>query len=360
MVGAKYFDVPFTALNAVVLIGLSVLLATASCKFVETPFRRKKPAVRSRRMMACLGGYAVIALLSWSVQVSEGAPSRVPENVRMAEQALENTSPRRVKCPFDYKKGSPPPECIIGAEKAPSAVIWGDSHVGALLHAADMALTGAGRSAFFYAYSGCPPILGAVFAAKWKKNSCRDINQATYDKIISDPRIRDVYLIARWSVYLNGYNEKGSPHPYVVFDERDSASEKNLDGRARQYEREMVKTMCALTAGGVRVHALLPVPEMGRNVPMALAKSRLLHGRDAVIEISTRQYEERNGVVLGALDRARRECGIHLIDPRPYLCSKRSCSGIRDGNPLYSDDNHLNEPGNVAVKPAFVKAVPRK
>jgi peptidoglycan/LPS O-acetylase OafA/YrhL len=353
MVGAKYFDFPFTALNILLLLFMAVLLATASWSFVENPFRH------SRKNVAFgLVGYAVIALLAGTVFFSNGLPSRVGEDVRAAAAAGEEEKvAKQGNCQFDYKKKDTPPDCRIGAVANPSAVIWGDSHVNALAPALSAALTAKKRSAFLYSYAGCPPVLGAVLATKWKKDRCKIINQATYNKTVNDPRVRDVFLIARWSLYLRGYNEKGGPHPYVVFDADMPADKDNSAERAAPYAKNIVETACALTARGKNVYMLAPVPEMGRNVSAALAKSRLIHHRDDVVDVSVEDYRQRNAVAFGALIQATKDCHARVLDPAAFLCDKRSCHGIRDGKSFYSDDNHLNAAGNALIRPIFSKVI---
>ncbi|MFH1158342.1 MAG: acyltransferase family protein [Pseudomonadota bacterium] len=365
VVGALYFGVPLTPLNVIVLMSASVLLAKASCVYIETPFRHPEKG-RSPRvlLLAGFGGYLFIALLSGGVLSFKGLPARMPPDVRAIELEARNAEPDlwrydfNYKNSFDYKKNSPLPEYVIGAPKvAPSAVLWGDSHAGAVSLSMKDSLTEAGRAAFIYNFSNCPPLLGAIFAGNLKKYICRALNQATYEKIISSPDLRDVFMVGRWSVYLQGYNEKWGPHPYIVFGPEEKADRDNLAERTKRYAGKIVETACALTAHGKNVTIMAPIPEMGRRVPTFMARSRLLYHRDTTVDIPLSVYRQRHAPVLEALERAAKECGVHVLDPAPLLCDASACSGVRDGKSLYVDDDHLNARGNRILKPMFDEAL---
>jgi hypothetical protein len=99
------------------------------------------------------------------------------------------------------------------------------------------------------------------------------------------------------------------------------------------------------------------VAEMPRNVPDALARSRMLTGHDIDISVSMDEYEARNADVLQAIARSVHSCHADALDPWPYLCNARACPGISKGKPLYSDSNHLSAYGARLLKPLFVKAL---
>ena len=98
---------------------------------------------------------------------------------------------------------------------------------------------------------------------------------------------------------------------------------------------------------------MAPIPEMGKKVPTLMARSRLLYHRDTTVDRPLSVYMQRHAPVLEALERAEKECGIHILDPKPLLCDGSICSGIKNGKSLYVDDDHLNALGNQFIKPLF-------
>ncbi|MCK5659247.1 MAG: acyltransferase [Alphaproteobacteria bacterium] len=366
IVGAIYFGVPLTLLNVLILISVSILLAKTSYVFIETPFRHPKKGKSHRTLLLTgFGGYLFIALMSFLVYFFKGLPTRLPADVRAIELEAKNAKSNlwRYDCNRDcsYKKGDTLPEYVIGAPKvAPSAAIWGDSHAGALSISMNASLTEAGRSSFIFNHSCCPPILETVYVEQFKRCLCKHLNQITYDKIISNPNIKDVFMIGRWSVYLQGYNEKGKPHPYVVFGDKEKANRSNLEERSKRYTQKMVETACALTSHGKNVYMMSPIPEIGRKVPTIMAKSRLLYQRNATVDIPLSVHIQRHAPVIAALERATKECGVHLLNPIPLLCDATTCSGVRNGKSLYVDDDHLNARGGRIVKPLFDEALQQR
>jgi SGNH domain (fused to AT3 domains) len=71
------------------------------------------------------------------------------------------------------------------------------------------------------------------------------------------------------------------------------------------------------------------------------------------LSIKLSDYVERNMGPLTAMDQAHDQCGVHLLDPRPYLCPDGKCMGSHDGRPLYSDYHHMSEYGNRFLVPMF-------
>ena len=53
------------------------------------------------------------------------------------------------------------------------------------------------------------------------------------------------------------------------------------------------------------------------------------------------------------MQKAAQACGVHLLDPTPYLCRDEKCIGTQNDRPLYIDTNHLSEYGNRFLIPMF-------
>jgi SGNH domain (fused to AT3 domains) len=76
-------------------------------------------------------------------------------------------------------------------------------------------------------------------------------------------------------------------------------------------------------------------------------------GRDAPdINITKAEYDARHAVVMAAFKDAR-ACGVHVLDTPARLCTDGLCHGSINHEPLYFDDDHLNEDGNRKLVPLF-------
>ena len=363
ILAAKYFDVNLSPLHIVSLLAVSMLLGTLSYIWIETPFRHAKKETSDKKSLAvCVGGCLSVALAAYLVSSFDGIPLRVPDNVREVVLEKKDINPRRSACLFDGKKNLP--ECSLGTKAAPSVVLWGDSHADAVFTTFNESLIAANRSGIFYSYSGCPSVLGALYSRntkRWNKNwtrdQCKNFNQKVFDKILSDPQIHDVFMVSRWSGYLQDGNKNNGSPIYVVFNNGEKADASNLQERTQQYTKNILGTMCSLREHGKNVYVVAPTPEMDRNVPEALAKSRLLEHQDITIDVPLSGYEEQNAPVLQALKQAKMQCGVHILDIKPYLCDKNKCPGIRNGRSLYRDTHHLNEYGSHFLEPMFSKVL---
>ncbi len=95
-----------------------------------------------------------------------------------------------------------------------------------------------------------------------------------------------------------------------------------------------------------------PLPELAVDVPKAYARGVAL-GATPDLALPLEQYHARNRFIWEAQDAARERCGVSILDPLPHLCDAQRCPGVRQGRPLYYDDDHLSEHGNRLLVPMF-------
>ena len=91
---------------------------------------------------------------------------------------------------------------------------------------------------------------------------------------------------------------------------------------------------------------------MGVNVPGTVARG-LMWGKERPVFVSLADYRRRHAFVLAMQDKAKEQCGARILDPLPLLCDGEKCSGTRNGQPIYFDDDHLSESGNKLLRPMF-------
>lgn len=318
------------------------LLSYASWALIEEPFRRHRDKTPLK-----LAAYAALAALAGALVIGKGFPARVPADVVAATTMPESRFPPHGSCAANYKDTTALPDCRLGAKAPPTAALWGDSHASALASALGEALAQKARAALVYSYAGCPPVLDALQPTKRKAAACRDINRLTFDHLAADKKIRDVFIVARWPLYQAGYNEKGELAPRVAFEKA-------------SYTDKITDTLCGLAAAGKNVYAVALVPEIGRSVPDTLARARMRGKKEQAVDLPRSAYEERAAPYKAALARAAKTCGVHVLDPATRLCDANFCHGLKDGLPLYTDDNHLNARGNTVLMPQFAAALSRR
>ncbi len=338
---AKYFEVPLTLIYVTGLLLLSILLAHISYRFIETPLRQKFS------WKVSLGLGAGTLLFTSLILLDKGVPSRVTEEVKLAENTRKDINPRLSECIFDGKTSLP--ECHIGTVGTPEIAIWGDSHADSLFNVLDKALKTNNKTGVFHALSACPPAIGVLRAAvaidQEKFENCQAFKDLVWEKIITAPNITDVILIGRWTRYFNKVVPSNHSTEQMITNE---------------YKAHIVNTLCSLKELGKTVYAVAPIPEMDQNIPRYLAKSKLLNQTDIKFSTSKKEYLEKHKIVLDALSSAEQHCQAIILDPTSYLCDAYECTGVRNGVPVYRDDHHLSVTGSLFLEPLFLEIYSNK
>src|SRR3546814_8432524 len=92
--------------------------------------------------------------------------------------------------------------CVIGREgAAPSVLLWGDSHAGALMSALDVALDASGLAAEVASHSACAPLFGVRRADAFDAEDCLRFNDALAKMAVARTgEIDTVILAGRWQI----------------------------------------------------------------------------------------------------------------------------------------------------------------
>ncbi len=338
-------------MTTVAAIGVSIVAAALSWRFVEMPFRRPhvigRPAVLAFAVASVMAGLLVGRL----AVTGAGFPSRLPSEVARIAAAAADSDPRVAACtdrdPTDVADGS---WCRIGASGSvpPSFVLWGDSHAGALFPAVEAAARRHGLSGEFASRLACPPLLDVTIDTSAGGPLCRPFNDTVLTRILAGPSVRTVILIARWAIYAEG-TPFGAEHirPLNLIDDSSGATDRYLI-----FARSLARTVAAIERSGRQVVVVGPVPEIGRSVPERLA-IRQLTGQDRSIAPTRQAFLARQDVVLGTLKRMEADQGVRVVYPDRLLCPGPTCT-ISDGTQsYYIDDDHLSVHGALAISSLF-------
>ena len=349
-----------STLQVVIALSASVVLATFTWRFVETPFRSRSatPWFRPFPALAMLS----IALAGFGLWVvaSGGMRGRFSAEVlAIADQAGRTGDPRCMGAAGQWF--DPANACLFpkGSSDA-SVAVWGDSHALAVVETIAEAASSEGRGVRFFGYSGCPPITLAVRAGAGGSGRCREFNDAVLAEILDSAEISTVILVARHSAYLKGSTEAFGPAEKnngldlkLVSPDTGALSPVTVEG----YFDRLESVVEALRGAGKSVVLFYPVPETGYDIPTSLALLKQ-QGRDGV-EFSRphAMYMQRQGDVRRELDRLADNFGLAKIDPEPLMCDANACRVSASGMPLYSDDDHLSKSGAELFVPQYLAAL---
>jgi hypothetical protein len=164
------------------------------------------------------------------------------------------------------------------------------------------------------------------------------------------PSAVPLVVVARFSAYVEGKGDVDDPSILIGFNGQRPLTD--VAQRRTRFASFVTDALCAL-AKTRKVYVLLPIPEMGVDVPNYLAKSLILGAHPADVSVSEEAYLQRNRVARDAIDGAVRSCGVTALDPMRYLCRDGRCYGSDDLMPLYIDGDHLNQLGSARLTPLF-------
>jgi hypothetical protein len=139
----------------------------------------------------------------------------------------------------------------------------------------------------------------------------------------------------------------------------DFAPEAGLPDAPREtaYLARLAATVRALLAGGKHVVLILPVPEIGFDVPQAVGLAMMRHSDPAALAIPRAAYLRRQGRIRATLIQLGQLPGVSLVDPATFVCPDDRCHVTRDGVVLYSDDDHLSRAAVRQFMPQLLAAI---
>jgi peptidoglycan/LPS O-acetylase OafA/YrhL len=347
------------------LVVASLAMGALSWRYVEAPFRDAKGGFSARTMFV---GAAVVSA-AWlgigvALHVTNGLPNRLSPEARRLAAAVDDFQPEPDACrswagPNDVAEGL----CVVGAPEAttPSYFLWGDSHAGILVHGFDVVAKEAGRSGLYSNLAGCPPLAGVAkdesVADAAVDARCAETNARVMRVIESVDAIDTVILVSRWAYYANGGGVGSDEHHTVDVWRTDE--ERGTRPNPAVVEDGILQTVARLRALGKRVVLLRQVPEIDDYQASSLAQA-LLVGSDGASERMERQSKVTRARVAErqasfervAATLANRE-GVVILDPSDFFCDASECHAIREGRPLYFDNNHVTTSTSRDLAPFF-------
>jgi len=323
-------------------IGLSILLAWLSWRFVERPFRvpATQGGLSQGRIfgLSAAGGFVVLAACSVIV-LDNGAERRAsPETMAVFAQATQRSALENRCRAMAPATGL----CVLGGAENPpedaTVLVWGDSHAAAMLPGFDAYFARQGLIGTAAVKTACAPLLGLVRVDRGSLHGCDKFNADVLRYIETHPNIDTVILAARWALNAERTRAPGEGGGPAILGRAGASGTAPADNAAL-FRAGLVDTVAALRTAGKTVRLVEGVPEMGFSVPTAWMNQSFMGNAPAAV--SWPEYEARHHQVTPVLADLVSTYDVEIIPLATWLC-RPICQTEQDGALLYRDDDHLS------------------
>jgi len=317
--------------ESMVMLLAMFAMSVLSCRYVETPFGRKRLAASMEKLFLASLGATVVLIVASLLETGEVVDMQW-RRWRSCENVEERLSEGKSLC-------------IIGeAGGEPSFLVWGDSQARALNSAVDVSAQRIGRTGYVASMPGCPPLQGIERAGR---TACFDFNEKILSYINQNPGIDTIVLAAHWVDVAEGTRYKEDNRERTVFVDILAGQVQPQQTLAELLQTGLYRTIQTLLEDGRKIVIVGPVPEVGQDVPSANHIARITN-RDvnAMIAPTTEEFEARNEKVFSILAAVEKDFGLPVPMPSSILCDERICVvALENGTSLYHDDDHLSTIG---------------
>jgi hypothetical protein len=337
----------FTPTITLGVIGVSIALAWASWKFVETPFRQRRRFDRKQIFALGLSGMTAVCLVGATGAASDGMPDRFPTAAIAIVGFEDSFVPKATSCLISRRKSKDLKNCTFGASVEPTFAVWGDSHSAALVAQLGEVAAKHGKSIMYYGHAGCPPIIGVEVV---NDRTCGAFNRLTMAELTRRSNIKTVILIARY--YSHVYGQTTGPD--VLADDPlmsdSSFRELSVSEAETLFAEKLPATVAALHAAGKRVVVSYPIPEPGYDVPRVLAARVAKGGDPSTLTQPFDIFLDRQKLILSVLDGLK---DVVRVYPSSAFCDNVTCHLFGGGSPLYRDRTHPSTTGAELIAGLF-------
>lgn len=241
--------------------------------------------------------------------------------------------------------------CQFGKEKSsPKFILIGDSHAVALIPGLEELANRYQSSFLSSALLGCP----MIFNVKNKEHNlqkCLERNNNILSLLENYPNI-PVVIVNRYNEYLLGHNEDEFISSYYLETELDMSDSYSLKKVREELSTGFLDSICKISEKNM-TYLVNSIPEIGKNVPMLIAKNMFIKNERIEIKLDKQSYLDRNRLASRIHETAKKDCGVKIIDVSSALCDSEFCYTSNEKDIYYADDDHLNLWGSRKVSPLF-------
>lgn len=342
--GRQVLERPPTALEAAVLVGISLAAAFASWAWIEKPFRGARPVLGlasvKRTFALFFASVATVALIAGTMIEGAGWPWRYDAPVREFFAAYQSESPLRDPCNNFENILINDEVCAFGrprqAGESYDLALIGDSNADHLVPMFSVLAAKAGLSGRQVTHDSCGAILGAARAElKKREEECIVFQRTLISFLDQNPGLKIAVLSSVWSSYSRGLIANGFVPPGGMAD-------------ATTFSDFMTQTVGLLRRRGIRVVIMKPIPHF--PAPRFKLSCFIGEARTGITPegcgfpvARARVNSDKFQDVFAGL--AAADAGVSVFDFADAICTDGTCTGFKDRVFLYRDRLHLNAVG---------------
>ena len=302
----KLIDEP----SKILMISLSIaslLLAVASWKYVEKPFREKNLIRINYLITFLIIGFIFFISFGAIGNMSEGFKFRYTGDAKKLIDSAQS-NPLRTKCHLIQREDSIGSTPCIYFDGEPKVAVLGNSHGAELAYALANLLKKNKISVVHHTMSGC---FHNYNKNDEKESVCYLWHENVVETLIKDQTIETIIISYRNEKYLKN----------------------------NSYRKSLTDMIQKLSEEGKEVVLVLQAPLAGAdiqkyiNIALKMSKNNLI----GITRSEWRKiYYAKNQLIDELPDK------IKIIDPADFLCDNKNCYVIRDGEALYFDNDHMS------------------
>jgi peptidoglycan/LPS O-acetylase OafA/YrhL len=312
------------------LLILCFLIATASWKYIELPFRRRgRVRRRVTVFVLALATASILLLLGLGISGFNGVEFRLTDAVnRFANGPLDFNAVFNSGLSLqDAEAGRFVSLGSTGSDAPIHLLVWGDSHAMAALPALDYLCSEYSVRGVAATHAQTPPLLAYVSEGIYSLGQDSPEYGSAVIRFIKAHQIPNVLLIARWKDYRAG--------------------------KSLKFHIALTKTLTELQNCRVKIWIMQEVPNFSWDVPKALARAGLFNNDPEKLNLPLSSYfkqvadEEHEFSQAAASD-------ILVLNPGQYLTKGVIVPLSEKGFPIYQDRQHLTIHGAMLLRPMFL------